>query len=234
MLYSAAVQAIDRNSRAEHAAKFPTTAELVEQVALTLPALGDGHKQRSTADKAALVQREDPRGKAKPWTAEHVRQFIDDQRQTTSVVFEQHQRGTTPDSLQSVVVIDSSPASPSPSPSTNPPATQPSASAKRIRGGLPDFPDPVELTIDPVIINRRADLQRSLSPTSEVLALAYHAGWQHLRRLESLLLLRPSYTAAALRLANSDNAPDTATGDDERSTMPATDNESNGEEEPTG
>ncbi|KAI3421784.1 hypothetical protein GPALN_012327 [Globodera pallida] len=222
--------AIDGNSRAGHAAKFSTTAELVEQVALTLPALGDGHKQRSTADKAALVQREDTRGNAKPWTAEQVRQFIDDQRQTTSMVFEQHQRATTPESHQSVVIIDSSPASPSPPPS----ATRPSASAKRIRGGLPDFPDPVELTTDPVIINRRADLQRSLSPKSEVLALAYHAGWQHLRRLESLLLLRPSYTAAALRLANSDNAPDTATGDDERSTMPATDNESNGEEEPTG
>uniref|UniRef100_A0A183BUB3 DUF222 domain-containing protein n=1 Tax=Globodera pallida TaxID=36090 RepID=A0A183BUB3_GLOPA len=62
--------ATNRNSRSDHAAKFPTTAELVEQVALTLPALGDWRKQQSTAKESALVVREQPRGKAKPWTAD--------------------------------------------------------------------------------------------------------------------------------------------------------------------
>uniref|UniRef100_A0A914H6J7 Uncharacterized protein n=1 Tax=Globodera rostochiensis TaxID=31243 RepID=A0A914H6J7_GLORO len=214
--------ATDRSTRSEHAVRFPTTAALVEQVALTLPALGDWQKQQTTADKSALLQRAEPRGNAKKWTTQQVKQLLEDMRAVAP-----EQRAPSP---QSVVIIDSSPASPSPPPSADPAATQSSVSAKRIRGGLPDFPDPLDLTTDPILINRIPDLQRSLSPTSEALALAYHSGWQHLRRLESLLLLRPSYTAAALAL---DNAQGPATGDDERSTVPATDNESN-DEDPTG
>ncbi|KAL3094138.1 hypothetical protein niasHS_004823 [Heterodera schachtii] len=246
--------AFGRPTREEFAAKYPTTAELIDEVSRSVPALGNSRKQQITADSDLLLQRKEPTGKARPWTAEQLKKFVDSAKFVRLLPLSSDE-GTSTDlrtnsQLDILYIDDSTPASPSPSPirgsptakvipaiadqgqqqqqqqnqSTNthsstaaqtavedsyPPfiAFRPNVGASSIGvETLPRLSDPLHLSTDPIRIGRDPDLRVTLSPTAETLLHAYHTSWAHLKRLEALLMLCPTYTAAAMRIPDSDIA----------------------------